>query len=56
MHFITNGFKCFLKTNSSDLRQRVPLSHGTSACRKDMLPSYESQICQRNLGYLIVSN
>ena len=28
MHFITNGFKCFLWTNSSDPRQRVPLSEG----------------------------
>jgi hypothetical protein len=24
-HFITNGFKCFSKTNSPDLRQRVPI-------------------------------
>ena len=30
MHFMTNGFKCFLKTNSSDPRQRVPLSLGPS--------------------------
>ena len=26
MHFITNGYKRFLKTNSTDPRQRVPLS------------------------------
>ena len=26
MHFITNGYKHFLKTNSSDPRQRVPLT------------------------------
>ena len=26
MHFITNGYKCFSKTNSTDPRQRVPLS------------------------------
>ena len=25
MHFITNGYKCFSKTNSTDPRQRVPL-------------------------------
>ena len=25
MHFTTNGFNCFLKTNSADPRQRVPL-------------------------------
>ena len=28
MHFITNGFKRFLFTNSNDLRQRVPLIFG----------------------------
>ena len=27
MHFITNGFKHFTKTNSSDPRQHVPLTH-----------------------------
>ena len=26
MHFITNGFKHFSKTNSTDPRQRVPLN------------------------------
>ena len=26
MHFIKNGFKCFLKTNSTDPRQCVPLT------------------------------
>ena len=26
MYFITNGFKHFLKTNSTDPRQRVPLT------------------------------
>ena len=25
MHFITNGYKCFSKTNSTDPRRRVPL-------------------------------
>ena len=27
MHFITNGYKRFSKTNSTDPRQRVPLNH-----------------------------
>ena len=30
MHFITNGYKRFSKTNSTDLRQRVPLNNLTS--------------------------
>ena len=25
MHFLTNGYRCFSKTNSTDPRQRVPL-------------------------------
>ena len=28
MHFITNGYKRFSKTNSTDPRQRVPLREG----------------------------
>ena len=28
MHFITNGYQRFLKTNSTDPRQRVPLTIG----------------------------
>ena len=31
MHFITNGYKRFSKTNSTDPRQRVPLKGGVSA-------------------------
>ena len=27
MHFITNGYKRFLETNSTDPRQRVPLNY-----------------------------
>ena len=34
MHFITNGFKRFSKTNSSDPRQRVLLSNGLALIRE----------------------
>ena len=35
MHFITNGYKYFLKTNSTDPRQRVPLTiyHTSNYCK-----------------------
>ena len=46
MHFITNGFKHFSKTNSSDLRQSVPLSvpNYRVACM-DLCKSTEPYLC-----------
>ena len=34
MHLITNGFKRFSKTNSSDPRQRVPLTTLHNVCAR----------------------
>ena len=34
MHFITNGYKRFSKTNSTDPRQRVLLGASCQICRK----------------------
>ena len=38
MHFITNGYKRFSKTNSTDSRQRVPLMAFLAIYLKNKLP------------------
>ena len=43
MHFITNGYKRFSKTNSTDPRQRVPLK------------TLHEVVCSANLGVFLLS-
>ena len=45
MHFITNGYKRFSKTNSTDRRQRVPL---TSLPRSELLVAHNAGGYVRN--------